>query len=195
MDQIWFRDPLGFFNTQSLHEIIPLAHMTFAQKLNAIFRFALYFALVLIVVKHTAKPFYLVIAVGAFTGMLYAVYEKDKEHFARQYSDYNLGFDNIYGGPCVLPTKNNPFANILVSDYALNPRRPPGCDINRRSVKKMAEKMFDRDLYKDVDDIWGRRTSSRTFYQMPVQTIPNNQNEFAKWLYGTGGHNKKRVEF
>ena len=158
-------------------------------------RFALYFALVLVVVRHTAKPLYLVVAVGAFTAMLFTVYEKDKEHFSRRYGGYNLAYDKSYEGPCVLPTKNNPFANILVTDYALNPRRPPGCDINRKSIKKLAEEFYDKDLYRDVDDIWGRRSSSRTFYQMPVQTIPNNQNEFAKWLYGTGGRNKRRLKF
>jgi hypothetical protein len=190
MQQIWFRDPLGFLNPNELSEFVPLPHMTFTQKLNAIMRFALYFSLVLVVVQHSAKPVYLAAAVAAFTAMLFLAHEEEKRN---KFEEFNVAKDKSRGEkPCVLPSKNNPFANILVSDYALNPRRPPGCDINRSSIKKMAEEFYEKNLYKDVDDIWGKRSSSRVFYQTPVQTIPNQQNEFAKWLYGKTGSAKSK---
>jgi hypothetical protein len=193
MTQIWFRDPIGFFNTKELHEFVPLPHMAFEEKLNAVMRFVLYFTVVLLVVQRSVKPVYLVVAVGAFTAMLYTAYDNEKKSNNPVYEEFNLARDRSRGDEaCILPSKNNPFTNILVSDYALNPRRPEGCDINRSSVKKMAESFYEKNLYRDVDDIWGRRSSSRTFYQVPVQTIPNKQNEFAKWLFGKTGAYKSK---
>ena len=36
-----------------------------------------------------------------------------------------------------------------------------------------------------MSDIFGKNNSQRQFYTMPVTTIPNNQTQFANWLYKT----------
>jgi hypothetical protein len=61
--------------------------------------------------------------------------------------DHNLRFDRRKQEVCTLPTKNNPFANILATDYGDNPHRKPGCDITRRKAKRMTESMFNHNLY------------------------------------------------
>lgn len=189
--QIWFRDPQGFLAFDRMSEFVPLPSMGYEQKLNAIMRFVIFLSILLFLIGGDFKVFYTVLFGMLATYGLQLVKEReDLEEFKRRKSS-NVEYDRRKKEPCTLPTKHNPFANILVTDYGDNPSRKPGCDITRRKTKRMAESFFNNNLYRDVDDIWARRTSSRTFYQVPVQTIPNKQTEFARWLYRTPGRTCK----
>ena len=42
-----------------------------------------------------------------------------------------------------------------------------------------------KDIYRDIDDAFDRKSSFRNFYTMPSTSIPNDQMEFANWLYGS----------
>jgi hypothetical protein len=185
--QIWFRDPRRFLLADRASEFLPLPSMTYEQKLNAIMRFAAYLAVLLFLVNGGTDPkvFYMLLLAGLGTYALQLVKEKDEREKFDKMKRENLRFDRRKQEPCTMPTKDNPFANILPTDYGDNPDRKPGCDITRKKTKRMAEALFNHNLYMDVDDVWSRRTSSRSFYQTPIQTIPNKQTEFAKWLYGT----------
>lgn len=186
MDAIWYRDIGGFLNVSKLPEFIPLPHMSLAQKLNAILRFALYFGIVVAIVKQSTAALFLPIFVALFTYALYAVFEKNTRMENEVFKSLLPG-ETRGKSKCVAPTRHNPMGNILISDYVLNPERPAACSITKRSVKRQAEKMFASTLYRDVDDIWTTKTSSRNFYQTPIQTIPNKQTEFAEWLYKPRG--------
>ena len=48
------------------------------------------------------------------------------------------------------------------------------------------ERNFEHNVYRDVDDVFDRRSSSRQFFTTPNTTIPNDQSGFAKWLYERG---------
>jgi len=91
---------------------------------------------------------------------------------------------------CTQPTIDNPFMNVTMKDYFnIDPDtkttidRPPACDPNDPEIKKKIEASFSNNLFKDVNDIFGKMNSQRQFYTMPSTTIPNGQMEFAKWLY------------
>jgi hypothetical protein len=89
-------------------------------------------------------------------------------------------------------TKNNPFMNVLVTDYKDNPNRDAEIskhvyfdnDDKRQEIQKTIKHNFKNNLYKDVSDVFGRMNSERQFYTTPITTIPNDQGNFAKWLYG-----------
>ena len=88
---------------------------------------------------------------------------------------------------CTLPTLDNPFMNVTMKDM-LNvdpkkPGRPKACDTTNPEVKKKMDEMFNHNLFKDVNDVFGKTNSQRQFYTMPNTTIPNAQDDFAKWLY------------
>ena len=51
-------------------------------------------------------------------------------------------------------------------------------------LKKQVRNNFNNNLYRDVNDIFGKNNSQRQFMLNPIQTIPNNQNDFARWCYG-----------
>jgi hypothetical protein len=63
------------------------------------------------------------------------------------------------------------------------PSRPKACDTTNPEVKQKMDEMFNHNLFKDVNDVFGKMNSQRQFYTMPNTTIPNAQDDFAKWLY------------
>jgi len=183
---IWYKDFYQFVQPTNLPRFVPLPSMTLAEKLNATLRFSIYFALVLYLAQRQAGVVFVPVFVAIFSYALFAFYDSN----AKSEEDMLLAMNMTKSGPkkkntCVLPTPDNPMGNILMSDYALQPDRPPACSITTSAIKRRAERIMNS-LYKDVDDIWSAKTSTRNFYQTPIQTIPNKQTEFAEWLYKTG---------
>lgn len=83
---------------------------------------------------------------------------------------------------CRKPSKDNPFMNPSIIDY--NTENPPAaCNIDDEYIDDSMKVNFNHELFRDVDEIWERKNSQRQFYTVPNTTIPNNQTEFAKWLY------------
>ena len=87
---------------------------------------------------------------------------------------------------CRLPTDENPFMNPMISDYGTQNTKKPICDYyNNKAIHKMVDDKFLDGLYQDVNDIFGKNNSQREFYTVPVTSLPNDQGNFAKWLYST----------
>lgn len=97
--------------------------------------------------------------------------------------------DDVTDGKCTKPTVDNPFMNVTMKDYmnfdekGFVVNRPPACDPNDPEIKKMMDETFSNNLYKDVSDVFGKNNSQRNYFTMPWTTIPNKQDEFARWLY------------
>ncbi len=85
---------------------------------------------------------------------------------------------------CRMPSLNNPYMNPDLTEYNLDV--PAACNVNDDEVKEESKVFFNHDLFRNVDDLWEKKNSQRQFYTMPNTTIPNNQIEFAKWLYKSG---------
>ena len=88
---------------------------------------------------------------------------------------------------CRVPTKDNPFMNPNISDYGTNvPPPPKSCpSYNNTGVQRRVEELFNEDLYRDVNDVFGKNNSQRQFYTVPGNRVPNDQGSFAQWCYGT----------
>lgn len=183
MDTIWYRDLGHFFSINELPKFIPTKDMTFTQQLNAIMRFSIYFSILLFVVNRNLLVFYIVLFVALLTMFLYELYHKNKEHQKQLYEKLSMYYDKRNKKLCVKPSPENPFMNVLMNEYNEFPNRPEACNLSNSRVKKEAEKFFENNLYKDVDDIWSRKTSSRNWHTVPVTTIPNDRETFTKWLY------------
>jgi hypothetical protein len=175
---IWFKDPRGFVREDRLARIIPEAHAPLAEQLNAVLRFALYYGVALLVLRRCLAAVYIPAVVAALT---YGVYSANASQRATMREDMSI--DARTGRACTRPTRDNPFMNVLPSDYSRNPHRPAACDIGNRKVASRAEAMHAHNLYSDSDDVYSRRTSSHAFYTTPSTTIPNDQGGFANWLY------------
>jgi hypothetical protein len=184
-ETIWFDDVPGFFRDDRLSKFLPMANTPLPDQLNAIMRFALYFGSTVFLFKRTSAALYIVLATAAVT---YFVFTTDRSQEAKSreaLATMHVVKDTRTGEACTRPTKDNPFMNVLVSDYDRFAGRPKACDISQEKVNKMAEQMYTHNLYKDGDDVYNRNTSSRQFYANPSTTIPNDQAGFASWLYGT----------
>ena len=70
--------------------------------------------------------------------------------------------------------------NVLLTDKR---DRKPAC--KTKKIKKLVDNKFSQGLYKDINSVYDRENSQREYYTMPSTTIPNNQGDFANWLYMT----------
>jgi hypothetical protein len=83
---------------------------------------------------------------------------------------------------CRRPTPNNPFMNPSLFEFGTeNP--PAACNVDDEEIKDSMKVNYDHMLFRDVADVWERKNAERQFFTLPNTAIPNNQTEFAKWLY------------
>lgn len=90
------------------------------------------------------------------------------------------------------PTLDNPFMNVLMSDYMKDEKKHfndlGACDVETRSTKDKIQVNFNDNLFRDTGDVFSKNASDRQYYTTPNTQIPNNQTEFARWLYKSNAH-------
>jgi hypothetical protein len=87
---------------------------------------------------------------------------------------------------CRVPTKDNPFMNPPIHEFSNDKyQKPKSCpSYNNVGVQNRVEELFNKDVYRDVKDIFNKDNSQRQFYTVPGNQVPNDQGSFAQWLYG-----------
>ena len=90
--------------------------------------------------------------------------------------------DEFERNVCRRPSDGNPFMNLTISDYN-NGDPPQACNASDDDIKNEMKVNFNKDLFRDVDELWDRHNSQRQFYTMPNTAVPNNQKEAAEWFY------------
>lgn len=87
---------------------------------------------------------------------------------------------------CRIPTENNPFMNPTADEFN-NGEIPKACNIDDEDlpdIKTKQQDFFNKDLYRDMSDLYDVKNSQRQFYTIP-HGYPNDQQAFAEWLYKT----------
>lgn len=182
-EKIWFKDLENFFTQHNYSVFFPSKSMSFAEQLNSLMRLAIYFSIFVFLLKKDTQIFFVPIFVGGFTWFLYNADTQNKLHEKMYLRERELFKDENTGAVCATPSHNNPFMNVLMNEYSQNPMRAQACDLSRRDVKRTAKKHFDNNLYRDVDDIFQKNASDRSYYTMPSTTIPNDRESYLKFLY------------
>lgn len=188
-DPFWISDPSILIKKDRLIEFVPTKDMTKDERLNALGRLSVYIGIVLMLYLAKTWPLYLPIIGLAFTVFLNKMQPqpKGKPKYATgetPKTDDPNPFIPSEQPECIPPTLNNPFMNVLQNEYVDNPTRPAACEYE--DVKDELESNFHYNLYQDLgDNIWEKNNSQRQFFTMPYTTIPNNQGDFANWLYKT----------
>jgi hypothetical protein len=184
----WYNDHTVLFDKDSLIEFFPSNDYTFDRKLNAIFRASIYASVLMSVYSNNPKWVSIMI-IGAIITILLHNGNKIKSKSEKVEGLENTSFNK---GPCTEPTKDNPFMNYTISDLMnvdenLQVRdKPVSCSvIDNPTVKDLSENAYHNNLYRDVDDVYGRNLSTRQFYTMPNTGIVNAQTEFAEWCFKT----------
>lgn len=95
---------------------------------------------------------------------------------------------------CRKPTYDNPFMNPSILDFNVPDDTRTLYDeacydtINSDcAIKKEMNEQFNRDLFRDVGDLYNARGGERQFYTTPSTSVPNDQDGFGQWLFGDVG--------
>ena len=185
-------------------KFFPSDKMTKNEQLNALTRFSIYIFIILILFSDNVNWMYLPIFIFVLSICLSKIdnFEsfynsiKHNESDIKNYNGKAIEKNNkINKNKCIMPTINNPFMNVLMSDYNDNMERPVACDPKDSKVKKQIEQKFHDNLQENDEIIFDQNSSINNYYTMPVTSIPNKQKEFAEWLYDTTDNCKTKSEF
>lgn len=183
-EKIWYKNIKKFYTEENYYIIFPSKDMNFAEQLNSILRFSIYFSIIIIIIKQNINILMLPIILALFTYFLYNTDESNKINETMMLNENNLKKNENTKELCQKPTKDNPFMNVLISDYKLNPTRKKACNITHASTKKKVEKYFNDKLYRSTSDIFNKEASDRQWVTNPISTIPNDVKSFAEWCWG-----------
>lgn len=173
-EQIWFEDPSVLFNKDTF---MKFTGNTTAESLNSIVRIVTYISVIMYLL--TKHPQYLIIlpAVFVITYVLYNLFPNGKqlEAFINTKVDHKT---------YTMPTKDNPFMNVLLTDIVDDPNRPDAAPISRHDVRRDVYKEFQKtsDMYMDTTDLFDQAQAMRTFHTIQSATVPNDLDGFKKWL-------------
>ena len=180
VDPFWFNQREILFNKDRLTEFFPVASMTNNEKLNSILRLSIYASSILVLYHKNLNVLLIPLFVALVTLYIY------KFNNVQDVEDKQEGFS--LQSDCQLPSEHNPFMNTLLTDVGVYKEKKEACLLE--NVEKDVEKHFNKGLYKDVGDLYGKNNGQRQFFTMP------NTNEygikhgdtvkFANALYNTG---------
>ena len=211
----WFEDPNVLLDSRYALEFYPVESMSFSRKLNAVTRSIVVLTiLALFFTQNVSRMLFVsLLCITAVWGT-YEYYrpktDRDREGFrALALGDAYLDDSNIESGAGVIasapsgmmfqqPSPENPFSNVLVSDYDNHPNKLPAPPIADSGVNQLVKQSamqtvqqlnpgqpgINDKLFRDVNEQLNFEQSMRPFYSTPITTIPNDQGAFAQFCYG-----------
>jgi hypothetical protein len=177
-EQIWFKNPTILFERDTWSKFVPTKEMTTAEALNSVVRFSTYFSLILFLATGVRGYIMAIPIVMVSTILLYNLFPNGKtiESF--------LVKEETGAPQYTMPSKENPFMNVLLTDIQDNPDREDAAPTNRRDVKADVYKSFQAtsDIYMDTTDLFDQTQAMRTFHTLQSAKVPNDLDGFKKWL-------------
>lgn len=172
MSALWTDDVSLLYKDGRIRELFPARSMTFPERVNALVRLIIFAAVCIYLYNRDTKYLlYAVFAIALITGV--AKFRRSDRQTDNE--------DHLYP-PCTHPTPNNPFANVLLTDYKDNPNKPPACNVD--AARDEIEKAY---AATQVRTAGQRDFSINSFYTMPdTSTYCAGREDFARALYGTG---------
>lgn len=161
----WLYEPSILFKNGNYYKIFPTSDMTKNEILNSLTRLFLYLLIIYLLFSTSKEYAYLPIIAIIIIIIIYFI-QTDDTNITEKFEKNNISTT------CQMPTYDNPMMNVTLADLMDHRDRGPACH-----VEKMER------LFYDPDDVFDRRPMERQFYTMPSTTIPNNQTDFARWLY------------
>lgn len=170
--------------------LIPTDYMSIDDKLNCISRLVLLVGIIASLIMRDSRLFLLTIILLLIIPVIHS-YQSSKQEVADNFLN-SKSLDVIDNTMCVRPTQNNPFMNPSFLDIGdkdtLEAYNAHGgsCPIGDKDISQRVDKILNSNVFRNADDIYDRENSKRQFYTVPGGKIPNNQKQFANWLYGSG---------
>ena len=206
----WSENPNILLNNDFLFELFPVENMSFEQKLNAISRTIVLLSLVTFFYTKSIR----ILLIGMVSLFFIFMLHKSKSVDAKeiQQKKNGEGFADSLSTPAKelykttdmmnvfkKPDSTNPFGNVLVTDYINDPQRKPAPpafneNVNLEIVEQAKEFVrksnpdqpdITEKLFKDLGDEYVFEQSLRPFTSNPSTTIPNDQQSFSEFCYGS----------
>jgi hypothetical protein len=188
--------PFGYMRGSNLR------HAT--EKLNAISRTVILMTLITFFYTKSFRIFIIGAISLFFIFMLHKSKKTEKEAMKRKKEGFDespadlfkpAGLTNVFREP----DSSNPFGNVLVTDYIYDPKRkpaPPAFNqkVNDDIIEKAKEVVRNANpdqpditekLFKDLGDQYVFEQSLRPFHSTASTTIPNDQQSFSEFCYGS----------
>jgi len=186
----WYNQPNILVEQGLLFEIFPLKDYDIIRKLNAIMRFSIYYTIIVYLYNRNTNILAVPIVIGVIT---YVIFKNNtnvqKDTLVNQLKNdipVDLSLKSEHTMDCQLPTKDNPFMNTPFFDVAADKEQSKSCSsYDNKGIQRKIEKEFDKGLYKNYTDIFGKENSQRQFFTVPGRDGVPDQSAFAHWLYRT----------
>jgi hypothetical protein len=209
----WAENPNVLFNQKYLLEFFPVEDMTYEQKLNSVTRTVILLTLVGALLSRSIRTLIVgFITVGAIY-ILHYYHEKEKNKMKtkKMKDEIKEGFESpaiayltennmkVPTDAFLTPDSSNPFGNVMMTDYDYNPNKQPAppafnSNVNAEILTSAKQLVVNANpgqpniadkLFKDLGDNFVFEQSMRQFNSNPSTTIPNDQQSFAEFCYGS----------
>ena len=167
------------FQADTWTKFVPTKDMTTAEALNAVLRFSIYFSLMLFVATSVSGYIMAIPIMMISTMLLHNLFPNGKT-----IESFIASAESKLAPEYTMPSKANPFMNVLLTEINDNPDRADAAPTNRRDVKAEVYKSFQAtsDIYMDTTDLFDQAQAMRTFHTMQSAKVPNDLDGFKKWL-------------
>tara|TARA_Y100000768_G_scaffold387837_1_gene380540 strand:- start:3754 stop:4341 length:588 start_codon:yes stop_codon:yes gene_type:complete len=173
----WGNDIHVLYENNNYLLFFPKCSNTLAENLNVLVRISIYFSMIYYVISLDINSFIPLLLVMGLTIIMYN-YKKNEK-----YDNYNK--EDVKVKKLRKSTPDNPMMNPVVH---INDGKC--ADINDTNIDK---NLVGNLSYED-GELDNLNLLKRNFYTAPVNCIPNDQTEFAKWLYGKPNCKSGHVE-
>jgi Ca2+/Na+ antiporter len=204
----WFQDPNILFNKEYMFQFFPTGEMSFNEKLNAITRLIIIISLITFLMTKNIRIILVFVICLLSIYLLYFYKSKENEKYNSNKLDLE-NFETTNPAIEVLREKNiqvsndifdeetpdNPFSNVLNTDFDYNPQKKPAPPSNSNTILQNAKQMVSdlhpedktiaNKLFGNLQDQYVFEQSLQPFNSNPSTTIPNDQTGFAEFCYGS----------
>jgi hypothetical protein len=177
-EKFWFDDPSILFQADKWANFVPLQSMTTTEALNSVLRFAIYSSILLTATTGNTSYIYAAPVVALASILLHKLFPHGKKLEA--YLDYVKPTSKKY----TMPTPDNPFMNVVLTDIVDNPDRGDAAPVDDKEVRNQIYKAFQktRDIHMDTSDLFDQTQAMRTFHTLQSAKVPNDQDGFLSFL-------------
>jgi len=177
-EHFWFKDPAELFRGDAWTRFVPTQSMTTSEALNSVLRFTIYSSILLFAATGNRSYIYAIPIVGLASIMLHSLFPNGKklETFLNEMTPTSKKY--------TMPTPDNPFMNVQLTESLDNPNRPDAAPVTDNNVRAEIYKAFKqtRNIEMDTSDLFDQTQAMRTFHTLQSAKIPNDQDGFLKWL-------------
>ena len=161
--------------------LYPNINMTIEEKINAIIRLILFIGIIATLIFNDSRYILFILIIMLISILIYN-YQMEKNRKIEKYLNDN-DLDIINNEKCVKPTQENPFMNPSLIG---NNNKYDSCSIENEHIKDNIDYFFNKNVFRETDDIYDKSLQDRQFYTVPSTSIPNNREKLASWLYERG---------